>query len=454
MAASPPQWDNLPAACRILPNWLQWKFGKRDGKITKMPVDRFGKLASSTAPHTWCHLDEARKALESGIGDGIGFVFTRVSGITGIDLDHCRDASTGEIDAWAEAYLNRLNSYSEISPSGEGIHILVKGALPSGVDGKRKNFAGDGYRPKAGIEMYCSGRYFTMTGARLADYPTGIENRQDELTAVFVEIFGKVEPAQTKTQDEPSRQDAEAALAGEVEALRTCPISGRREQLKKSASSLGKFVSDGTLKVGEVTTALGRATERSGLETDEIYSIILDSMSASRPPVEEVGPSDKKKRTSALSDEAVIARMLGGTNADEIERLLKGDTSAYAGDDSGADQALCNHLAFWTARNRHQMDRLFRTSKLMRPKWDEKRGSQTYGEMTIDKAIQDTREVYQPEEEHSSGEIILPTGLRPWADNLTPGVPGVDKNGITYHRAEKTNKKGETVYVKTKICDG
>ena len=454
MTVSPPQWDNLPAACRILPNWLQWKFGKRDGKITKMPVDRFGKLASSTAPHTWCHLDEARKALESGIGDGIGFVFTRASGITGIDLDHCRDASTGEIDAWAEAYLNRLNSYSEISPSGEGIHILVKGALPSGVDGKRKNFAGDGYRPKAGIEMYCSGRYFTMTGARLADYPTGIENRQDELTAVFVEIFGKVEPAQTKTQDEPSRQDAEAALAGEVEALRTCPISGRREQLKKSASSLGKFVSDGTLKVGEVTTALGRATERSGLETDEIYSIILDSMSASRPPVEEVGPSDKKKRTSALSDEAVIARMLGGTNADEIERLLKGDTSAYAGDDSGADQALCNHLAFWTARNRHQMDRLFRTSKLMRPKWDEKRGSQTYGEMTIDKAIQDTREVYQPEEEHSSGEIILPTGLRPWADNLTPGVPGVDKNGITYHRAEKTNKKGETVYVKTKICDG
>ena len=195
MTVSPPQWDNLPAACRILPNWLQWKFGKRDGKITKMPVDRFGKLASSTAPHTWCHLDEARKALESGIGDGIGFVFTRASGITGIDLDHCRDASTGEIDAWAEAYLNRLNSYSEISPSGEGIHILVKGALPSGVDGKRKNFAGDGYRPKAGIEMYCSGRYFTMTGARLADYPPGIETRQDELMGIYEEVFGKAVPS-------------------------------------------------------------------------------------------------------------------------------------------------------------------------------------------------------------------------------------------------------------------
>jgi hypothetical protein len=150
--------------------------------------------------------------------------------------------------------------------------------------------------------------------------------------------------------------------------------------------------------------------------------------------------------------------MLGGTNADEIERLLKGDTSAYAGDDSGADQALCNHLAFWTAKNRQQMDSIFRTSKLMRPKWDEKRGAQTYGETTIDKAIRDTKEVYQPDEESSSthpvDEIVLPAGLRLWADNLTPGVPGVDKNGITYHRAEKTNKKGETVYVKTKICDG
>lgn len=464
MTVSPPQWDNLPAACRILPNWLQWKFGKRDGKITKMPVDRFGKLASSTAPHTWCHLDEARKALESGIGDGIGFVFTRASGITGIDLDHCRDASTGEIDAWAEAYLNRLNSYSEISPSGEGIHILVKGALPSGVDGKRKNFAGDGYRPKAGIEMYCSGRYFTMTGARLADYPPGIETRQDELMGIYEEVFGKAVPSKSNPpMDSLGEQDAEAALAAEVEAIRACPISDRREQLKKSACVIGKLVSAGLLKVSNVTTALGIAAERSGMDEDEIYSIILEGLaSSSRPPVDDPrrshGRTFRHKKGSTLSDEAIIARMLGGVNADEIERLLQGDTSAYGNDDSRADQALCNHLAFWTAKNRQQMDSIFRTSKLMRPKWDEKRGAQTYGEITIDKAIRDTKEVYQPDEESSSthtvDEIVLPAGLRLWADNLAPGVPGVDKDGITYHRAEKTNKKGETVYVKTKICDG
>jgi hypothetical protein len=351
-----------------------WRYAERDGKKTKIPLDRFGKLASSTASHSWCHLDEARRAFEGGVGNGVGFVFTRAAEITGIDLDHCRDASTGEINAWARAYLARLNSYSEISPSGEGVHILVKGSLPSGVDGKRKNFAGDGYRPKAGIEMYCSGRFFTMTGARLADYPPGIETRQDELTTVFEEIFGKVEPAQAKTQDEPKKTSTKRTV-------------------------------------------------------------------------------DDKAR---LSDEAVIARMLGSINADEIEQLLRGDTSAYAGDESRADQALCNHLAFWTTRNRQQMDSIFRKSKLMRPKWDEKRGAQTYGEMTIDNAIQDTKEVYQPDESSYQpvGEIVLPAGLRLWADNLTPGVPGVDKDGIIYHRTEKVNKKGETAYVKTKICDG
>ena len=48
-------------------------------------------------------------------------------------------------------------------------------------------------------------------------------------------------------------------------------------------------------------------------------------------------------------------------------------------------------LAFWTGRDAERMDALFRKSGLMRPKRDEKHGAQTYGEMTIGKAIKDTR---------------------------------------------------------------
>lgn len=74
-----------------------------------------------------------------------------------------------------------------------------------------------------------------------------------------------------------------------------------------------------------------------------------------------------------------------------------GDTSAHGGDDSSADLGLCNILAFWTGKDAAQMDAIFRQSGRMRPKWDERRGAQTYGEMTITKAIQDCREVYTGE---------------------------------------------------------
>ena len=457
MATTPPQWDNLPAACKELRHWILWKTAMRDGRLTKIPIRADSGLnAESDDLTTWTTFDKVREAFEKGRGGalGVGFVFARSSEISGVDLDHCRDPSTGQIDAWAKAYLDRLNSYSEISPSGAGLHVLVKGSIPvTGADGGRqKKLKGEGYRPDAAIEMYSAKRFFTMTGNVLPEYPQGVESRQDELMGIYEEIFGKVKP------------DVKAILAGEVEAIRTSPKGNRKEQVNESARVLGKFVSTGLLKASEVIAALSSTLERSGIDEDEILSIILAGLhdaqeepNSSAPTDEDpVGHSNEKKRS--LSDEAVIARMLGSVNADAIEKLLRGDISAHADDDSGADQALCNHLAFWTAKNRQQMDRIFRTSKLMRPKWDEKRGSQTYGEMTIDEAIRGTTEVYQPEEEHSSsqpvGEIVLPAGIRLWADNLTPGVPGVDKDGITYHRAEKTNKKGETVYAKTKMCDG
>ena len=384
MAASPPMWDNLPTACKELRHWVLWKTATRDGKLTKVPIRADSGLnAEADNQTTWTTFDKVREAFEKGIGGalGVGFVFARASNISGVDLDHCRDPATGDIDAWAKAYLDRLGSYSEISPSGAGLHVLVKGAIPvTGADGGRqKKLKGDGYRPDAAIEMYSAKRFFTTTGNVLPGYPQGVESRQDELIAIYDEVFGKVEHENTKTKE--------------------------RGEDRPEKTSTKRTVDD---------------------------------------------------KPGNLSDEAIIARMLGSVHADEIEKLLRGDISAYENDDSRADQALCNHFAFWTANNRQQMDRIFRTSKLMRPKWDEKRGSQTYGEKTIDKAIRDTKEVYQPDGStyQPVGEPVLPAGLRLWADNLTPGVPGVDKDGIIYHRTEKVDKKGLTIYVKTKMCDG
>lgn len=327
--AATPIWANLPAELRELRRWVLWRTEEREGKPTKVPVradNGFHAKANNQA--TWTTFEKAKEAFEKGTGraEGVGFVFSRASDVTGIDLDHCLDPS-GEIDPWAKAYTDRLNSYTEISPSGTGLHVFViapDGIPKTGADGGRKEeFEGDGYQPDAAIEMYSNKRFFTMTGNRLDQYPATMEHRQDEVTGVYSEVFGPVEPDAHQTTRK-AQDEAQDKPTGEVRKSTTTP-------------------------------------------------------------------------TGNLPDEVVIARMLGSAKASEIEKLLAGDTTAYGGDDSAADLALCNHLAFWCRKDRQQIDRLFRQSKLMRPKWDEKRGSTTYGERTIDEAIRGTTEVYQPE---------------------------------------------------------
>ena len=67
--------------------------------------------------------------------------------------------------------------------------------------------------------------------------------------------------------------------------------------------------------------------------------------------------------------------------------LWRGDTSRFGGDHSRADQALCCHLAFWTNYDAERIDRLFRQSALMRPKWD----SASYRRATLSKALHHER---------------------------------------------------------------
>ena len=88
---------------------------------------------------------------------GIGLVLVADDDLMVFDLDHCRDAETGVIEEWATGIIDTLNSYTEVSPSGTGIHIFVRGSLP----GKR--------RRKGRVEVYESGRYMTVTGWTLEE---------------------------------------------------------------------------------------------------------------------------------------------------------------------------------------------------------------------------------------------------------------------------------------------
>lgn len=97
-----------------------------------------------------------------------------------------------------------------------------------------------------------------------------------------------------------------------------------------------------------------------------------------------------------LSDSTLIKIAQNSKQGPDFTRLLAGEWQNIYESQSQADQAFCNMLAFWTRKNPGQMDSIFRNSGLYRPKWDEIHGAQTYGEMTIKKAIDDTRNVFEP----------------------------------------------------------
>jgi AAA domain len=165
---------------RDLRQWLCWRIEERDGKPTKVPYSpATGKRADSTVPETWSGYQDAVRACKEKGYDGIGFVFTSEDDLCGVDLDKCLDPETGEIDSWAWKIVEELDSYTEISPSGTGVHILVRSALPRGRNRKGR------------FEAYDRSRYFTVTGKHLTGTPQTIERRQEELLGVVSRVFGE-----------------------------------------------------------------------------------------------------------------------------------------------------------------------------------------------------------------------------------------------------------------------
>lgn len=173
-----PQVSKIPAELKKFPQWVCWEFKKRNGNWTKEPhCPKTGQLASTTDPSTWGQFFEAYKAYSrNGKYAGVGFVLTDSDPFVAYDLDHCWT----ELGASEEVVpiLQQLNSYTENSPSAEGLRVLAKGELP------------ETGRKKGNFEVYDSGRYVTITGHIIPNAPDTIEARQDEITKVHKQIFG------------------------------------------------------------------------------------------------------------------------------------------------------------------------------------------------------------------------------------------------------------------------
>ena len=167
----------IPEELRLLKQWILWKYeDKGSSKPTKVPYSIAHNLASVTNPNDWSTFNEAFNIYQLGSYDGLGFVFTNADLYSFIDLDDCSSSPNAKSDMERQLKIfKEFNSYSEVSPSGKGLHIIVKGNLPQG---RRRSF----------IELYSSQRYATMTGNVYNDVP--IADRNELLNILFKQMGG------------------------------------------------------------------------------------------------------------------------------------------------------------------------------------------------------------------------------------------------------------------------
>lgn len=108
-----------------------------------------------------------------------------------------------------------------------------------------------------------------------------------------------------------------------------------------------------------------------------------------------------------MDDAEVIDKARNCKTGSLFQLLYSGQWQGLYSSQSEADLALCNHLAFWTQKDEAQIDRIFRTSGLMREKWDKKRGSLTYGQTTVSKACLGCTEVYEPKKKSDDTRLAV-----------------------------------------------
>jgi hypothetical protein len=217
--------EALPEALSTIPRWMGTRFERRkDGKIDKPPYRVVSGLpvikADKTNRENWTTFEEAWRAYERSEVDAIGFVFSKGDPFFVVDCDHVIDPETGEIDPAAAEVIHALNSYTELSCSRTGVHVVGHGTKPE-YAGCRSGKLG------FGIEVYDSARFVVMTGERMTEV-TVPKDRQDELLVLCGKLWPKREKLYSKRPEHPGPVDLE-----DQELLERARRSRRGVQFRK-----------------------------------------------------------------------------------------------------------------------------------------------------------------------------------------------------------------------------
>jgi putative DNA primase/helicase len=253
--------DSIPSALRELAQWVVWRYDWRPdpakpdgGQWAKVPYSaRARRPAAVDKPESWGRFDQALAVYTEGGWDGIGFVFTAADPFAGVDLDKVRDPWTEEVEPRAQSHVSTLSSYAEVSPSGTGLHVIVRATLPPG--GRRKG----------PLELYDRGRYFCVTGHHLEGTPETIEERTEAMTALHAAIFSETKaPMAAAPAAEPAAVDDEGLL----EKARNAKNGARFTALFTSGVAQGEDHSTADL---ELCSSLAFWTGRDAAQMDRLF---------------------------------------------------------------------------------------------------------------------------------------------------------------------------------------
>src|ERR1017187_6470969 len=173
------QYSRIPTSLKAMRIWLPFKTCPRPaGGLNKIPHNRQGRPAKYTDPSIWLTFEEASQQASRPGYSGIGIVLSEATGIMGIDFDHC--LVNGELKPQIEQWVLDLNTYTELSFSGDGLHAIAFGRLPWKANRK----------DSAGVEMYTTGRYFVVTGRQMTGTPDEVKAAQAAIGAIPGQVFG------------------------------------------------------------------------------------------------------------------------------------------------------------------------------------------------------------------------------------------------------------------------
>lgn len=255
--------DRIPNELKEHDQWVLWRYVERDGKRTKVPYQVNGQSAKSNDPGTWTGFDRIKEKHDEGGFDGIGFALSEHDGLAGIDLDKCYDpVANAFTKPEAEEIVRRaleLGTYIEITPSGSGFRIFVKGSL------KR---SGKAPGAMSWIEAYDhrSPRYLTVTGAKYEGAVGQIQPGQEFLDWLHDSYLKKPDRPKATPQAgaRPERDDDEL-----IRQIRNSQKDGPRFT---EFFDQGRLINDDHSSTDfALCGILARWTERSAEQMDRIF---------------------------------------------------------------------------------------------------------------------------------------------------------------------------------------